>query len=724
MDEVEDARLKEEAGDVRPFLFVSFWAIVSSVVVFHPALLGRVLYFRDLARYFVPGKVVIAEALGRCEWPFWNPYVGMGAPLLADYGLGVGQPLNLLFLLFTPGTAITLFVLVHYPLSLLAMYAFLRSHRLSALAATVGATAYAFSGMAFCDAAHPTHLALYPLVPLLLFLAGSRASWRRRVLGTALLWALAVTTASAERLAVLGVLLPLYALVRGGIRSAARTVLGLALGTALVAPLWLPGMVFAATASARAGGFTWVEATANSLGPAQCAEMAWPLSLLDESGQVSIAALFGANFPLYGSVFCGSTAIFLAGASWASVRRGEDRERSLPRAEGVFWLGVFLLGMLLAMGRHSPLYENLFAMLPPLRGFRFPVKHVFFSGLAVSVLAAHGAEAWQRGWGGTARRLAVGLALLAAFALVALIGPDQETNAFQRGALRDAMPQAAVFLAVTLATLGARTSLPGVRLVLPAVVFFELVAAGGRFAPFTGPEFYEPSAMAKLIGAERFTSDKSWWHAPPPELTARGVSTQEILRQGLAADFGAIWGLRQADWYGGLEPHYARSCAGLLEGEDAGAAEKAGALAIAWRMRSASAMPLPPPWRLAAVDPLTGVALYRNTAVQPRARLATGEAAVVREDCSTVEVSVRCTAPDRLLLADPMLPGWTATLDGVPLPITGVRPVGRVVSVPPGEHRVLFRYEPPGWSAGWVAALAGALGCGVVAWRSRKERNA
>ncbi|MBK8977577.1 MAG: YfhO family protein [Planctomycetes bacterium] len=72
-------------------------------------------------------------------------------------------------------------------------------------------------------------------------------------------------------------------------------------------------------------------------------------------------------------------------------------------------------------------------------------------------------------------------------------------------------------------------------------------------------------------------------------------------------------------------------------------------------------------------------------------------------------VAVRVTArePGILRLADPYDPGWRATLDGAPVPIFVADHYLRAVEVPPGDHRVEFRY------AGrevWLPRLAAALG--------------
>jgi energy-converting hydrogenase Eha subunit B len=59
-----------------------------------------------------------------------------------------------------------------------------------------------------------------------------------------------------------------------------------------------------------------------------------------------------------------------------------------------FWVGVAATGVLLALGSHSPLYRSLFDWVPPFRAFRYPEKFLLPAALAVSVLAAQGADRW------------------------------------------------------------------------------------------------------------------------------------------------------------------------------------------------------------------------------------------------------------------------------------------------------------------------------------------
>jgi uncharacterized membrane protein YfhO len=56
-----------------------------------------------------------------------------------------------------------------------------------------------------------------------------------------------------------------------------------------------------------------------------------------------------------------------------------------------------------------------------------------------------------------------------------------------------------------------------------------------------------------------------------------------------------------------------------------------------------------------------------------------------------------------------MYPGWRVYVDDRKVTILRVNGIFRGVLVPPGEHRVSFRYEPASLRAGWMTAIGAAL---------------
>jgi hypothetical protein len=74
-----------------------------------------------------------------------------------------------------------------------------------------------------------------------------------------------------------------------------------------------------------------------------------------------------------------------------------------------------------------------------------------------------------------------------------------------------------------------------------------------------------------------------------------------------------------------------------------------------------------------------------------------------------------------LVLAEAYAPGWTAQVDGKRAVVFRANFHLRAIVVPPGTHRVVFRYRPPGRTALPVAFLFGLLGLGVLAFAPWKR---
>jgi hypothetical protein len=91
-------------------------------------------------------------------------------------------------------------------------------------------------------------------------------------------------------------------------------------------------------------------------------------------------------------------------------------------------------------------------------------------------------------------------------------------------------------------------------------------------------------------------------------------------------------------------------------------------------------------------------------------------------------VVIDATATDRslLVLTDSFYPGWKATVDGKPASIERVDYVLRGVSIGPGHHTIVMRYQPTSWRLGWIVslvALLGLLGALASVWIGKRRRR-
>jgi len=79
-----------------------------------------------------------------------------------------------------------------------------------------------------------------------------------------------------------------------------------------------------------------------------------------------------------------------------------------------------------------------------------------------------------------------------------------------------------------------------------------------------------------------------------------------------------------------------------------------------------------------------------------------------------VEIVVDARMPGMLMLNDVLYPGWRATVDGRPVPITLVNYLFRGVKIPEGTHRVRFEYRPFSVYLGTGISMVGVISLALL----------
>lgn len=89
-----------------------------------------------------------------------------------------------------------------------------------------------------------------------------------------------------------------------------------------------------------------------------------------------------------------------------------------------------------------------------------------------------------------------------------------------------------------------------------------------------------------------------------------------------------------------------------------------------------------------------------------------------------VDIQVETPSAGHLVLTDTYFPGWTAELDGRPVPIRPANVTFRAVEVPPGRHRVSFVYDAPVAKVGATLSLLSLITLALAAFGPLKRRRA
>ncbi|HET9554213.1 MAG TPA: hypothetical protein VFP50_14690, partial [Anaeromyxobacteraceae bacterium] len=145
---------------------------------FLPAVLGLGDFmYRDAGRMHGAHKRLIAEAWSHGEVPAWNPFGGLGFPLIAGAVDAPLHPFNALLVLFPYGLAMALWVLASALLAALGMRAWALRLGTGEAPALAAGFALALGGYLVSSTDNFTYLTALASVPLLLA-AGHRFAAR------------------------------------------------------------------------------------------------------------------------------------------------------------------------------------------------------------------------------------------------------------------------------------------------------------------------------------------------------------------------------------------------------------------------------------------------------------------------------------------------------------------------------------------------------------------
>lgn len=401
---------------------------------------NRVLAGGDIQLYFYPYWEYVGATLRAGRLPFWNPYLFLGAPLLANPQAAVLYPLHWPFFA-AGGIGMPVTQQIYWSAALhtwllgLGGYTLLRRWRYPGAAALLVGIVLAGSGFVGGLLGHINQLNAATWLPwAALCLAAvrvkpgqARPAWRTLLLTSACFAALTAlmllaghTQSVFINLFGLGVWLiwpwgreervqeregagktPLrashFALHASSLKPLLVSLLpgllvyfsGVTIGALLAAPQLLPTLELSGL-GLRSGGLDYSEASSFSLKP-----LALGWTLLPSYGLASLSAVF--DTPGYTEYVA---YVGVIGLAFAVI--GAWRGRGPARGFGLLLAG---LGLFLALGRWNPIYYLLYQLAPGFDLFRAPARWMMLYTLGAAVLTGVGLATLQTWRPGLARAL-------------------------------------------------------------------------------------------------------------------------------------------------------------------------------------------------------------------------------------------------------------------------------------------------------------------------------
>jgi hypothetical protein len=718
--------------------------------------------------YYYPARVLFGQFARAGQWPWFNPWTGLGRPFLADPQTAVFYPTTWLFVLAPPLAAYAGSLWLHYGLAVAGAYRLLRSDRADRCAALFGGIAFAFGGFLLAHRAHFTMQHAAAWLPWLVW------AWRR--------YLLAPTAAKRSQCVLRGVVasgLSAGQCLAGHVQIAAISMVGAAVivltewlggrrslpsadwpeseparpsarllgtrGLALAAGVvglfaiqWIPTAAYVAVCTRTQRGYAdFVE---NSWHPLSAIGWVVPMLLGQRTPNFFDQRYWGPSHQVEQFSYPGVVVLLLAATALRPGWRADATRRP--------WIVLLVFALLAALGDYGPICTLLY-WIPGSSLFRVPARAMLLFQLAVAVLAALSVndlrasltpararlrarlDAWTR------RPVRLTLLLLAIplvlVALVALLSTAEVRTAAWHS-LRPWSSALWVPLLVTLATVWLlRYAARGWRSpqrvwALPAIAAIDLGIIGWTIDVPAGVTSAEALLAAR--------ADQEWqqrvresggrlWVVTGRVNDQPGEYVEPIAKA--VANASILAGIPALTDYGPLQPREFSHRFGFEPwGESRRAAELLAEpewmspLGVEWVLLCDAWWPAPRGLELALTTP-DGWRLFRNPRAAPLAWVEGDEnAAAVTTVDSPYSIRTRIepsaglaertadAGPPlraRVIVSRLAVPGWRAEIDGRPVPIDPFDGLLLAVEAPPNRSVTIhWSYLAPGLAPGAVVS--------------------
>ena len=722
-----------------------------SLVLWGPFLLlapvflaGRAMFWGTPILQFIPWWDYAWTTLRMGEVPLWNPLVGMGAPLIANYQTALFYPPNwIYFVLHTVGDVplmawgIAPLVALHMAWAGWGMYTLARQLALRELSAAVSGLAFGLSGylVARGHFLSITHAAAW--LPWILLAAHHFAikPGRRSFLKLTIVLALQLLAGHAQITWYTVLLAVAWMVFWTGRQGNLQGLLGLvaAGGCAalLTAVQLLPTLEYLIQ-SQRASAIDFDFALNYSF---------WPWHFLTLIAPHFFGSPATGDYWGSGAYWEDAAYVGLLPLVFAMVAILQRRKTSGNKALVGFLVVITMISFVLALGKHTPVFPWLYKNVPSFDMFQAPARYLIWAVFALALLAGIGIDGWVRP---EQRALYWSrLGATGAFAVALGAGLSWAFSTSGNTSIGDIEPTIvsaialAGFIGVAIGLLNLlapprQTKLPGWwGWAVVAVVFVDLLLAGRGLNAGVGLEtfevnnrpggageriFLDPHSEERIKFGRLFTFDSfeiedSWSLAGKVLLPNMNIMADIPS----ANNFDPLVPERYAHWMNAL-------------GETPGNQFLLSRMAVDWQfdetledyLRIEYIAPLrsaPVRWATCGVGEMdaevvldkiaSGVVGLDQVLVETsRGNLACSDArgltkiTQLESSANTISLEVMTVQAAWLVLADTWFPGWQVYLDGQRTEIYRADYLFRALEIPAGDHLVEFHYRPPSFIVG------------------------
>lgn len=366
----------------------------------------------DLMNYNFPLKAAYGQALKKGKLLLWSDKISNGYPVFAEGQTGELYPFNLLFFKFLlPLQAYNYSLLLRYLLAAFWTYLFVRQvFRLSLPSGLLAGLTYSLSGFFMAHLVHPAMIQVASYLPLNFLLVEKILLTKKQklasILGLALVFSLQALAGHHELLYFTLVTLGLYLLIRSFqirkkrflpfcLGASAQVLLAGLLALGLTAVQILPTLELIEH-STRKEGLPYRVATFYLFPLSHLLTFFQP-QRFEFSETVDYTSQFPDAINLWETyAYLGLIPLFLAGTAAVlkitNLLKKNKKRNQIPAFSPLVltFLILFVFSLLLALGRSTPVFKLLWLTIPGMKLFKYPTRFLVFTEFSLAVLAAVG----------------------------------------------------------------------------------------------------------------------------------------------------------------------------------------------------------------------------------------------------------------------------------------------------------------------------------------------
>lgn len=377
---------------------------VGPIALFGPMLAaGKVLYWGTPILQFVPWRVFALRVLQQGHLPFWNPLVGYGAPLFANYQSALLYPPNILLAVVGPAYGHGLLVALHLAWAGAGTVLLARRLGYKLRGQVIAGLAFSLSGYMVARAwfiSINNAAAWLPWIVLASERMANTSDDDRRaggwidVLNLGMLFGLQWLAGHAQvswYTLIFSIAWTMWrtiqlrgwnGLVPTGLRLAVAGIIGFSLSALQL----LPTLEYL-TLSHRAAGLDQEFALTYSFWPWRLAGLLAP----DLFGSPAAGTYWGYGNYWEDAIYIGVLPLLLAvGTIGAQIRRRQP-QNSLP----AFLLAAAIISFVFALGKNTFVFRLLYSYIPTFDLFQAPTRWNLVLIFCLAMLAGYGFDRWQ-----------------------------------------------------------------------------------------------------------------------------------------------------------------------------------------------------------------------------------------------------------------------------------------------------------------------------------------